>query len=98
MEAQLCQRLDEASKNSMDWRNIRFQMLAIEKFNTFYHAQALKYESEIYPTAHTAIPDLIKTRMREVHVALAYAVAEVTKLLALRSQLLVQKSIGWNAQ
>ena len=38
---------------------IRFQMLAIEKFNTFYHAQALKYESEIYPTAHTAIPDLI---------------------------------------
>ncbi len=49
-------------------------MLAIEKFNTFYHAQALMYEAEIYPTAHTAIPDLIKTRMREGHVALAYAV------------------------
>ena len=98
IDAQLTQRLVEASKGSMDWRQIRFQMQAIESFNTLYHGQCMKYESEVYPTAHTAIPEMVRLRMRAGHVALAYLVAEVNRLLALRSQLRVQKSIGWDAE
>jgi hypothetical protein len=74
MDAQLTQRLVEASKGSMDWRQISSQMHAIESFNTLYHGQCMKYESEVYPTAHTA--EMVRLRMRAGHVALAYLVAE----------------------
>ena len=39
IDAQLTQRLVEASKGSMDWRQILLQMQAIESFNTLYHGQ-----------------------------------------------------------
>ena len=94
MEALLVRRLTEAEKVSRDWKRINSQLSVIQNFNKFYSGQVRKYESEIWPSTHPVVPDLVKKRMRDGHVALAHTAAEAAKVLAVRGQLL-QHSVGY---
>ena len=94
MEALLVRRLTEAEKVSRDWKRINSQLSVIQNFNKFYSGQVRKYESEIWPSTHPVVLDLVKKRMRDGHVALTHTAAEAAKVLAVRGQLL-QHSVGY---